>query len=251
MYRNQLLAGNLRLPSHNRFISSIGRHYSSIAANMFKALWYAYLESKGSINLTYWSEKCDNAKVFNLVLMSLSKADWIVSHSIPARNWAEAHLNEDKLLQYCTANELEDIRAHNKFKQYILTDEESTNTSLTRLNGKLEDTGLTRVGFCKAGNSRFTYDQQYMELYKEPIRYNLTKSMDKIAEFYPHMRHDRASYDTISVEILDYHLSCDKSFTRGNNYNDSRGRAISSSLSKVANPISCKDFRSLLVIPEA
>jgi hypothetical protein len=41
-----------------------------------------------------------------------------------------------------------------------------------------------------------------------------------------------------------------QTFTRGTTFLDSRGRAISSSLGKIANPIGNKDFRSLLVIPE-
>ena len=102
----------------------------------------------------------------------------------------------------------------------------------------------------KAGNTRFSYDQAHMEKYADVIQQNLTKSMDKIAEFYPELRHDRASYDTISCDILEYHIESNTTYTRGDNYNDSRGRAISSSLGKVANPISCKDFRALLVIPE-
>jgi hypothetical protein len=87
--------------------------------------------------------------------------------------------------------------------------------------------------------------------YRDVIQKNLTKSMDKIAELCPNLRHDSASYDTISVEILEYYLDSNDTYTRGNNYNDSRGRAISESLSKVGNPISCKDFRALIVLPEA
>ena len=248
--RTQLLSGRLSLPSRNSFISSIGGHFTQLSEHLFRALWHNYLKDKGSINIVYWSEQFNNPKVFNLVLKSLSDANWITCHSIPARNWAEASLNEAKLLDYCTIDELESIRAHNKFKQYRLVDEASTKSTATRLNGKVRNTGLVRDGFMAAGNTRFSYDQNYMSQYSDAIRLNLTKSMDKIAEMYPQMRHDHASYDSISSDILDYHLSTNDTFTRGDNYNDSRGRAISSALGKVANPISCKDFRALLVIPE-
>ena len=248
--RNKLLLGQIELPSHEKFITAIGSYYANIANNMFVAAWRAYLKDEGSINLVYWSERFDNAKVFNVVLMSLSDAGWLICHSIPARNWAEASLNKDKLLEYCTETELTNIRAHKKFVHYRLVDNTSIKSKATRVNGSTKDTGLTRAGFCAAGNTRFTYDQKYMDQYSGVIRLNLTKSMRKIAERYPNMRKDEASYDTISSDVLDYHLVTDDSFTRGNNYNDSRGRAISSSLSRVANPISCKDFRALLTIPE-
>jgi len=61
------------------------------------ALWRAYLKDKGNVNLVYWADRFANAKVFNLVLMSLSGGGWITCHAIPARNWAEASLNETKL----------------------------------------------------------------------------------------------------------------------------------------------------------
>lgn len=248
--RSQLLDGRCPLPSRNAFVTQIGQHYTRIAEHMFRALWHSYLRNKGSINSVYWSERFANPKVFNLVLMSLSSAGWLVSHSIPARNWAEMSLLEDKLLDYVSADELENIRAHNKFQQYILTDEPSTISTLTRLNGDTRDTGLVREGFMQAGNTLFQFDLDSLTENREVVQKNLTKSMDKIAEICPNLRHDRASYDTISIEILDYYMSEPRTYTRGNNYNDSRGRAISSALSKVGNPISNKDMRSLLVIPE-
>lgn len=246
--REIILENKLGLPSYQNFQSVLGTQYAEIADSMFKAMWYAYLKNKGSINLPYWADKFSNPTVFNKVLMALSQANWVVSHSIPERNWAEAHINEAKLLQYVSQDELEQVRASNKFSQYILTCKESTKSTSTRLNGKVKDTGLIRSGFMKSGNTMFSYDQHYMSEYKDVIQANLTKSMDKIAEQCPNLRHDRASYDTISIEVLEYHLTTDDKFTRGHNYNDSRGRAISSSLGKVANPISCKDLRSLLVI---
>lgn len=249
--RRKLLEGSIELPSYDKFITSIGRHYAELSNRMFVALWRAYLKNKSAINLVYWSDRFDNAKVFNTVLISLSDANWITCHSIPARNWAEASINEDKLLEYCTAEELELVRSHKKFVHYRQDTSPSVKSTATRVNGTTKDTGLVREGFMKAGNTAFTYDQTTMAEYSEVIRANITKSMTKIAIMYPHMRHDLASYDTISSEILDFHLVTDEVFTRGNNYNDSRGRAISSTLSKVANPISCKDFRALLVMPEA
>ena len=247
--RQQLLDGRLPLPNRNAFVTAIGEPFTRMTEHMFKSLWHNYLKNKGVISLPYYADKFNNAKVFNLVLKSLSEAGWIVCHSIPARNWAEASLNESKLLEYCTQDELESIRAYFKYSDYVLDNSPSSLTKATRLNGKTVDTGLVREGFAQAGNSAFTYDQEVMFEYKDVIQANLTKSMDKIAELCPNLRHDQASYDTISVDILDYYLESNATYTRGNNYNDSRGRAISSCLSKVGNPISSKDFRSLIVIP--
>lgn len=246
--KERLLSGHLDLPNYQAFVSAIGPEMADLADKLFQALWYQYLKDKGTINSTYWSSRFNNPFIFNQVVMSLSKADWLISHAIPARNWAEMHINENKLLEYVSQSELEQIRAYNKHRQYLPTNELSTISNLTRINGRVKNTGLIRTGFMKAGNSRYKYDTQMMQDYSFIIQSNLTKSMDKIAQLHPSMRHDRASYDTISIEIFDHLVQSDETYTRGNNYSDSRGRAISSALSKVANPISCKDMRSLLII---
>ena len=246
--KEQLLAGKLDLPNYQAFVSAIGPEMANLADKLFQALWYQYLKDKGTINSTYWSSRFNNPFVFNQVIMSLSKAGWLISHAIPARNWAEMHINEDKLLEFVSQQDLEQIRAFNKHRQYLPTHELSTIDNLTCINGKSKSTGLIRTGFMKAGNSQYRYDTQMMQDYSLIIQANLTKSMDKIAQLHPNMRHDRASYDTISIEIFDHLVQSNETYTRGNNYSDSRGRAISSALSKVANPISCKDMRSLLII---
>lgn len=251
LIRAQLFEGKLGLPSYQSFVEAIGPDYADLADRFVNALWHQYLINKGSVSLPYWADRFDNAQVFNVVLVSLSDAGWIESHSIPARNWAEANIREEKLLDYVSATDLERIRATFKFSKYISVETESTKTTATRLNGKVMNTGLVREGFMKAGNTKYQIDAKYIEDYYDVIKLNCTKSMDKIAKLCPNLRHDMASYDTISVEILNYHMfHKDEVFSRGNNYNDSRGRAISSGLSKVFNPISNKDARSLLVIPE-
>ena len=246
--KEQLLAGKLDLPNYQAFVSAIGPEMANLADKLFQALWYQYLKDKGTINSTYWSSRFNNPFVFNQVIMSLSKAGWLISHAIPARNWAEMHINEDKLLEFVSQQDLEQIRAFNKHRQYLPTHELSTIDNLTKINGKSKSTGLIRTGFMKAGNSQYRYDTQMMQDYSLIIQANLTKSMDKIAQLHPNMRHDRASYDTISIEIFDHLVQSNETYTRGNKYSDSRGRAISSALSKVANPISQKDFRALLII---
>lgn len=247
--REQILQGKLGLPSYSKFSQLIGAEYTNLADKMFQAMWNAYLLNKGTISLPYWYDRFNNPTVFNQVLISLAKGNWTISHAVESRNWAEARLNEDKLLEFCTQTELEQVRAHNKFKQYRMTNEPSTVVNKTKVNGKVKHTGLVRTGFAKAGNTQFSIDTELLDSYSMIISANLTKSMDKIARLQPNLRHDAASYDAISVDILNYHLANPgEVFTRGSNYSDSRGRAISSCLAKVANPISNKDFRALLVI---
>jgi hypothetical protein len=247
--REQILSGKLELPSYNKFIDSIGTELAHLADKMFNSLWNNYMKDKSSINLTYWSDKFNNPKYFNIVLMSLSKSNWIVTSVISERNWAEAKLNENKLLTYVTIDELEKTRANKKFVKYFSTCEQSTIANKTKVNGKIKDTGLTRKGFAKAGNSKYRLDTQYIDEYYSVIKTNTIKSMDKIKEYYPDMKSNLATYDTVSVNVLDYHrFNPDDSFSTGGNTNDSRGRAISNCLSKVFNPIGYKDARSLLII---
>ena len=248
LFTQRLLEGHLDLPNYKGFANTIGNEDADTASKFFKAMWQAYLKDKGKVSLPYWSAKFNSQDNFNVVLKSLSSAKWIISNVVPARNWADAWINEDKLLQFISLDQLETVRASNKFQKYTLSQVESTKTKATRLNGKVRDTGLVREGFMKAGNTKFSYDTNMIEEYKPIIQANLTKSMDKIAEIWPELRHDKASYDTISVEMLNYYTHSTEVYTRGDNYNDSRGRAISSSLGKIGNPVSSKDFRALLVI---
>lgn len=246
--RNQLLSGRFDLPSYMKFQSAIGSYYAKLADDMVKAMWYQYLRNKGSINGPFWAEKFSNPEIFNLVLISLSNGNWINSHSIPARNWSEIQLNEAKLLEFVSESELQRIRAYHKFTKYVPKFETSILSNKVRVNGQIKETGIQRPGFMAAGNTQFKYDVEMIQDYIEPIGKNLTKSMDKLAKIYPEMRHDMASYDTINIEILNYLINTDETYTRGDNYCDSRGRAISSVLSKVANPLSDKDFRALLIM---
>ena len=144
--RSQILDANLTLPSYARFVEAFGRDYADLANSLFVALFRAYLQNKGNISLPFWADKFDDMSIFNSIIKSLSDSHWIITDAIPARNWAEARLNEDKLLNYCTLKELEQIRATKKFLHYVMEQPLSTKTRSTRLNGKTQDTGLVRRG---------------------------------------------------------------------------------------------------------
>lgn len=249
LYRASILDGNLPLP--NQFIKLIGRDYLEPMEKMWSALWFNYLKNKGSISLPYYYEMFDNRQAFNQFLFHLSKSGWATTTVIPARHWAEAMLNEDKLLQLVTPDELTQVRAYKKFNQYILTDNVDTRSNRTKLGNKILDTGISRPGFAKLSATRFQYDTNKLEEYREAIQLTLTKGMDKVAEEFPEMKRDAADYGAISKAILDYHMyHSEAAFTLDANVNDSRGRAIKQALKKVFNPISSKDARSLLVIPQ-
>lgn len=249
MIRAQILDGNLTLPNHQQFVDQFGQD-GNVAAKFFKSLWHAYLLNKGSVNLTYWAEQFGSVKNFNTVLKVMSDNKWIVSHSIPARRWAEAHLNEDKLLRYVTPDELAHVRAEKKFIKYQPEYLRSEINNLTRQNGKVMNTGLVRYGFQASGKTPFAYDLKYLTKYQDAIILNTIKGMTKVREFYPEMQSDEASYDAVSARIVEYLVQHPEYYTMGSNYSDSRGRAIKEALSKVCNPIGYKDFRALLVIPE-
>lgn len=242
-----LKQGKITLPNYQGFKEAIGDD-AGVADSMFQAMWHNYLKDKGSISLTYWHSKYSNPASLNIVLKSLSKAGWVESHSIPARNWAEASIREEKLLEYLTPDQLQSVRAHHKFSKYKLDRHTAVSNDKVRLNGKTRRTGLIRDGFMQASNVEYKYDTTTLADYKDAVQANLTKSMDKIAQLYPEMVLDRASYDTISCDILQYHLDTDLVMSNGQNSIDSRGRCIQGNLNKVANYVSCKDFRASLVI---
>lgn len=248
--RYNLLNGNLETPGFNKIKDKLGKEVAELTDKMFQAMWKAYLLNKGGISLPYWSNKFNNPATFNIILMSLSKAGWIDSHSIPSKNWAEANIKESKLLSIVTMQELESIRARNKFQKYIITNKAPISNDRVRRGGKTVKTGLIRDGFKAAGNTEFTFDKEMMIEYYDVIVAQLVKGMDKVRELWKDMRRDGASYDEVAKEILDYYIQSDEVYKLGENISDSRGRAIYQILKKVFNPISNKEARSLLVIPE-
>lgn len=244
--REALLEGVLLYPG-TKVLEKFPEQEKDILA-FWKAIWHNYLR-KQETNGLYWYERL-SCKVYNHVVRTLSHHKWIVSHSLSGRRWASVELNEDKLLELVTADELSHIRAEKQYQKYLLDCVESKAVTLVRQNGTTKRTGLFRKGFCDAGNSQFGYDMKSLGKYETAAKLNLVKSMDKIKQQYPQMKSDEASYDTVCAGIYDWHASNEhEAFTTGDSISDSRGRAISQSLRKVFNPISSKDARASLVIP--
>ena len=246
--RENLLLGMLDLPE--QIIQLSGSQERDAMEHMFASLWHRFLNNKSSTSTVYWYDKFESDKVFNNFLYHLSNSGWATIKTLPTKNWSEIELNESKLLQFVSKELLDNVRRSFKFNKYRMTNSSSTKYNVTKLLGKKQDTGLERKGFSRAGNSKFSYDTKYIEFYREAIELNLTKSMIELgldAEDF----NDDIDYASVSKEILDFHIeNPNQVFTTGENVNDSRGRAISSALSKVFNPISSKDARSLIVIED-
>ena len=246
--RENLLLGMLDLPE--QIIQLSGSQERDAMEHMFASLWHRFLNNKSSTSTVYWYDKFESDKVFNNFLYHLSNSGWATIKTLPTKNWSEIELNESKLLQFVSKELLDNVRRSFKFNKYRMTNSSSTKYNVTKLLGKKQDTGLERKGFSRAGNSKFSYDTKYIEFYREAIELNLTKSMRELgldAEDF----NDDIDYASVSKEILDFHIeNPNQVFTTGENVNDSRGRAISSALSKVFNPISSKDARSLIVIED-
>lgn len=243
--REQLLRGKLEFPG--KFILEKYPDRKDDIRRFWKVLWFNYLNDNDT-NGIYWYGIL-GIKLYNDLIRRLSHHKWVNSHSLTGRKWVSVELNTDKLLEIVTPDELQEVKAKFKYAKYTLGFNESTKSDVVKQNGKYKQTGLVRNGFMDTGNTQFGYDMQTLRKYAKAVKLNLTKSMDKIRHLYPEMKSTTSSYDSVSEGIFDWHSDNEMEvFTAGENVNDSRGRAISNCLSKVANPIGNKDWRSALII---
>ena len=138
--RNEIMNGQLVFPSLAKVEEKFGKDLATLSNSMFQAVWHNYLINKGPISSAYWHDKFANPQVFNIIVMSLSNAGWIKSYAIPERNWLEIHLNEHKLLEFVSHDELEQVRANYKFSKYRLRHTEAQAADLVRINGSTKRT---------------------------------------------------------------------------------------------------------------
>lgn len=243
--RDGILEGKLEFPGTALF--DLYPDNEKDIVRFWQAVWHNYLNNSETNGLHWYDEL--GIKLYNDLVRRLSHHGWIESISLSGRKWASIKLNTEKLLEYVSLDELEDVKAERKYDRYLLGCEASTLSSDVRQNGETKYTGLVREGFMDAGNTEFGYDMAVMSKYKDAVVKNLVKSMDKIRKVYPEMATSSSSYDEVSTGIYEWHeVNALETFTTGNSIIDSRGRAISHSLRKVANPIGNKDFRSCLII---
>jgi hypothetical protein len=224
--REMMLEGKLVFPGTKLF--DLYPKEEKVINKFWKSVWYNYL---------------------NDVVRRLSHNGWIVSNALSGRKYADVLLCTDKLLDFVTIDEVEEIKAKYKYSKYILECSASNKSTEVRQNGKVRETGLIREGFMEAGNTVFGFDTETANKYRESITSNLVKSMRKVREIHKDMKTSLSSYDEVSERLLDHHIENPLMvYTTGDSFIDSRGRAVSSALSKVMNPIGSKDARSLLVI---
>ena len=243
--RSELLEGRLIFPGTKIFDKYPKQE--KLIKRFWKVLFLNYL-NENATNALKWYEEI-GGKVYNDLVVRLSHHGWVISNSLPGRRWADVELSTEKLLEFVSVQELEEIKAEYKYDKYVLTCEASTKSTEVRQNGETRHTGLVREGFMAAGNTQFGFDTEMLSKYRSTVVKNLTKSMDKARHMYPKMKTADNSYDEVSKGIYKWHMSNSKEvFTTGESIIDSRGRAISSCLSKVFNPISNKDARACLVI---
>lgn len=238
----------MTMPNLEAVQKNLSEEQYKVAEQLWSSLWSCYIRNKGSTSGVYWLEQFDDPKAFNVFLMI--QKDWIISHTVPERNWSSLELNEQQLLTEFTEQELLDIRASRKYAKYTPKFKESTAATLVRQNGEVKETGLVREGFARANNTQYFYDTHYIAKYEDSIKANVTKGMAKLRDQMPNLVFDDASYDAISAGVVDA-LKVPQLLTQGTSFIDSRGRAIKESLKYVANPIGFKDFRSLLAIPDS
>lgn len=243
--RENILEGKLPFPGKALFEKYPKQE--KLIRQFWKAVWFNYLNDNETNGLRWYDEL--GIKTYNDVVRRLSHHGWITSSSLTGRKWASVDLNTDKLLEIVSPDELEAVKTEYKYSKYLLGFESATLSTSVRQNGEVKETGLVREGFMKAGETQFGFDMDMLAKYEDAVIKNLTKSMDKIRHMYPEMKSSTSSYDSVSTGIYDWHKANPlEVFTTGENINDSRGRAISSALGKVTNPVSSKDFRSALVI---
>ena len=254
MTREQLLNGKCSMPTIKGLQSKDKKAYEQLEL-MFNAAWYTYLKegAKGTINMPYWAKRVANPLVLNIALKLLSKEGYLVITTQPHRNWSEAKLNERKLLEYVTEQELSTIRKYNKHQKYLLdyTDEVNTDKEAAKVQiaGRISKTGLYMKGFAEAAQTAFKFDTVYMKKYYKYVLQLVNYGIEKTINKYPAILKDKANYAEVGKEILEHYIYSDSIYNAGSRASDSRGRDISGMLNKIGNPIGFKIMRSMLIIP--
>jgi hypothetical protein len=178
--------------------------------------------------------------LFNSLILSLTQKGWITS-SVEG-NYGQIKIREEKLLEYLSKEELLTIMRAYKFSHYIMTNTQSDTIDRVKVNGVYKPTGLTRKGFMKAGNTRFSLETKILHKYLKRIAdyelSNLTPSNKEV------------TYQEMIDLCMVYSGMEGEEYTLGSNTSDSRGRSIFSCTSKVFNPIGYKSARALLTCPE-
>ena len=194
MRRAELLLGKCYAPK--QIIAIVENDQFS---KMFEALFHNWLMSEEmTTSATYWSDRFNDDKAFNLALFHLSKSGWIKTIVQPGRNWATIQFNGDKLLNWIDRPERLMIRKEFKFEKYMMNCEASVLISDTKTPQGIQNVGIGRKGIRKSGNSKFMYDTKYMTKYFDTIVLNTTKSIRAAACMHD-LVVDGADYESVSL----------------------------------------------------
>lgn len=233
-----------------QILRMIPDEYHELADDMFQDVWHKFLKDKSSTSTTYWYDRFDNSKVFNKLLLHLSKAGWIIVNTEPKANWSDISFNEDKLDKYASKDRIKKMRQVSKYNKYKLGNKTKDTDNLTKTSKGVRDTGIKRPGQAKASHTRFKFDTDMMIKYQYEIILEVTKGIRKLEAKYG-VFNDDVDYKAIATAIVEGHIhSPEEEYTLGGHISDGRGRAISRSLNKVFNPVSFKLARSVLITPD-
>lgn len=230
-------------PEHKAII----RFKSKFTQRVLKSLERALVFNQDSIGLVQFS-KTNPAELvqltFNLDKLNLAKTK-------VTKNYNSLSFN----LSLLDKELVEDWRQLMKVKEYALRlDTTSYPANLTKVNGKMIDTGLVRKGFAKVAKRKFSFDTSYLEQFRRPILQNIikgiTKSIDKGMISTKYFA-DKASYTELANALLDHYIANpDAYYNLERNNGESRGRSNFHAQKRIGNPITYKDFRAIMQLPE-
>lgn len=211
---------------------------------LLKQLEHAIVNNDNGIGLPYWSAKDPKmVKDFTFAMVKLGYGTVIAS-----RKYSRFEFNMDRL----DSKLLEEFRVTRKLRKFLLREDTTPRPSnLVRSVGKTAETGIDRKGFARTAKCPFKYDIDMLQRYYEPIKLTLLKSL-RIAKDRKKLTDkyfaDVVNYDELVTYCLNHYM-LDNTYNLESNISDTRGRSIYNALKRVGNPISSKDFRSLLVAP--
>lgn len=228
-------------------------NYTSRETQAFlSALDRALYDGTFAVSLVHWAKKIDAERLVRITYV-LSNMGFVVSSV--RKNWAELVINQDKLYSLVPKTEVDTARKYYKFRKYAMVEDTNNYPAVNvKVGNNVKQTGLSRRGFASVAKLAFKLDTAKLEEYYQPIYENVVKTITRAIEkgkLKDPYFDDKANYEQVAKEVLDYYLNYDGSYNLEYCLADARGRAIFGALKRIANPISSKDIRALLVASQA
>jgi len=227
----------------------------TVTEQMLNALVHNYANNLGSTSILYWIDKYSSNKEANRMIVRLAMSGYITTECKHA-NYATMIVNEAKLLEWYSKDELSQFIINTKLDKYAPTayTPKSSIEGATdvKLPSGIAKTGLVRTGFVKASQNKYKYDIPMLLKYQNHIVKYTAKSMTKMEAKLGYSLENPRGYDyesIIKLVIANIVENKDLDYNLGKLVQDSRGRAIFNTVRKVFNIISNKIARSLIVAP--